>query len=207
MTRRIVISGLVFFGSLLLALLAVQADIPGAEELLAITGVVVVISVLLHGSSATPLGSWYGRQVAASQMTFAEERESTFSGLFTDSPDEIVRITPSELLAQMKSETPPIILDVRARAHYEDSSTQIPGSIRVLPDQIQDWGAENSSERTVVAYCRCPNEEASGRVSRQLVTMGFDARALEGGWEAWEKDFPVEQKGSQTIAIGNIMRS
>lgn len=191
-------------GSLLLALLAVQANIPGAEELLAITGVVVVISVLLHGSSATPLGYWYGRKVAQSQVTFAEERESTFSGLFTDGPDEIVRIGPAELAERMDSETPPIILDVRARAHYDDSTTQIPGSIRVLPDQIQAWAADQPRDRTVVAYCKCPNEEASGRVARQLVSMGFDARALEGGWTAWELDFPVEARGSQTILVDAI---
>src|SRR5690606_30685278 len=70
--------------SLLLALLVVQAHAPDAERLLAITGTVVVVSVVVHGMSATPLSNWYGRKVASSQITLAEEREGTFVGLFED---------------------------------------------------------------------------------------------------------------------------
>ena len=40
--------------SLLLALLVVQAGIPGSELLLATIGVVVLASVTIHGASATP---------------------------------------------------------------------------------------------------------------------------------------------------------
>ena len=54
--------------SLLLALLAVQAGVPGAEGLLAVAGVVVLVSVVLHGASATPLSAWYGRRVARQTM-------------------------------------------------------------------------------------------------------------------------------------------
>ncbi|MBC8075407.1 MAG: cation:proton antiporter, partial [Chloroflexales bacterium] len=46
--------------SLLLALLAVQAAIPQAEYLLAIIGVVVLVSVVAHGITATPVSTWYG---------------------------------------------------------------------------------------------------------------------------------------------------
>lgn len=192
-------------GSLLLALLVVQAGLPGADLLLAITGIVVLISILLHGSSATPLAGWYGRNLARSQATFAEERESTFNGLFTDSPDEIVRISPQDLLTMLTGDNPPIVLDVRARAHYDDSETQIPGSLRVLPDQIDEWAQEHSPDRTVVAYCKCPNEEASGRVARHLMAYGYDARALHGGWAAWEaQDLPVEPRGVSTVSLNMI---
>ncbi len=46
--------------SLLLALLVLQNGVANAEFLLAVTGVVVTVSVVLHGASATPL---YGRAV------------------------------------------------------------------------------------------------------------------------------------------------
>jgi len=59
--------------SLLLALLVVQADIPGAEFLLATVGVVVVSSVIVHGASATPASAWYGRRLES--RTLEEERE------------------------------------------------------------------------------------------------------------------------------------
>jgi rhodanese-related sulfurtransferase len=192
---------------LLLALLVVQAGVPQAEWLLAITGVVVVVSVVVHGSSATPLSAWYGRRIAASEVTMAEERESTFTGLFEPDADEIIRIKPDELAALLTSKNPPIVLDVRARAHHDRDDAQIPGSIRVLPDQIREWAADQQQGKVIVAYCSCPDEASSGRVSRQLIALGFDARALQGGYEAWREDYPVEPNGSVTISPSDLITS
>jgi rhodanese-related sulfurtransferase len=191
--------------SLLLALLAVQAGVPNSEYLMAITGTVVVVSVLAHGVSATPVSSWYGRRVAAAKLTMEEERESTFTGLFEPDANEIQRVTPDDLAAQMQSGTPPQILDVRSRAHYERDDGQIPGSIRVLPDQIGDWAATASKERPVVAYCTCPDEASSGRVSRFLKEAGFEASALKGGYNAWHEQYPVEPKGTAHLSPSRIL--
>ena len=137
--------------SLLLALLAVQASVPGAEGLLAITGVVVLLSVVLHGASATPLAAWYGRRVA--RQTLAEEREATATGLFQHEAKEVPRITPAELAVRLATPHPPIVLDVRTRSQYEQDDAQIPGSVRVAPDQVEAWAAHEARERSVVAYC------------------------------------------------------
>jgi sodium/hydrogen antiporter len=137
--------------SLLLVLLVVQAGVPGAERMLAITGVVVVVSVIAHGASATPLSAWYGRRVAAE--TLAEEREATATGLFQHDADEVPRITPEALAALLDGPNPPIVLDVRSRAQYEHDAMQIPGSVRVLPDQVEVWAAREARARAVVAYC------------------------------------------------------
>jgi NhaP-type Na+/H+ or K+/H+ antiporter len=137
--------------SLLFALLVVQANAPGAERLLAFTGMVVIVSVILHGASATPLSAWYGRQVAAE--TLAEEREATATGLFQHEANQTPRLTPAELAARLEGTHPPVVLDVRSRSQYEQDSGQIPGSIRVLPDQIEAWAAGATRERSVVAYC------------------------------------------------------
>lgn len=185
--------------ALLLALLAVQAGAPDAERLMGIVGTVVVVSVIAHGVSATPLASVYANRVAAAQQTLAEERESTFVGLFEPDANEIRRITPDELAAQLAGENPPLVLDVRSRAHYENDEGQIPGSIRVLPDQIEEWAANAQKDRPIVAYCTCPNEASSGRVSRRLQALGFDASALLGGYKAWEANYPVDPKGSVLI--------
>ena len=49
---------------------------------------------------------------------------------------------------------PPVILDVRSRSSYELADSRIPGSVRVLPDQVAEWAAANPLEDTlVVAYC------------------------------------------------------
>lgn len=173
--------------SLLLALLAVQAHVPGAEYLLAVTGMVVVVSVLAHGISATPLSTWYARRVAQAQQTLAEERVSDFSNLFEDEPTEIERITAEQLAEQLASPQPPLVLDVRARAHYEMGAAPIPGSVRVPPDQVEQWAKDQPKDRPIVTYCACPDEASSGRAARLLREMGFQAVALQGGERAWSK--------------------
>jgi NhaP-type Na+/H+ or K+/H+ antiporter len=142
--------------ALLLALLVVSAGAPQATSLLAITGVVVLVSVLVHGVTATPAARWYGARVAQASVTLAEERASDANGLFEGEATEVRRITPQALKAMMGESPPPIILDVRSRGHYAKSDGQIPGSVRVLPDQIREWAAQvdpASKHRRVVAYC------------------------------------------------------
>jgi sodium/hydrogen antiporter len=138
--------------SLLLALLVVQAHVSGAEAVLAVTGVVVLVSVVAHGASATPLSNWYGRRVAQATVTLPEERESTAVGLFQADPTAVPRITPQALAEQLAGPHPPIVLDVRARAHYDQDADQIPGSVRVPPDQVAAW-ANTEPPGVVVAYC------------------------------------------------------
>ncbi|HYZ03501.1 MAG TPA: cation:proton antiporter [Rubrobacter sp.] len=145
--------------SLLLALLVVQNGVANAEFLLAVTGIVVTVSVVVHGASATPLSTLYGR--AVEQRTLQEEREGTAAGLFEGSAGETFRIKPEELAGQLEGTNPPIILDVRTRSQYERDKRQIPGSIRVPTDRIEDWArrliAENLDGepflRPVATYC------------------------------------------------------
>lgn len=137
--------------SLLLALLVVQANIPGAEFLLATVGVVVIASVTIHGASATPFAVWYGRK--ADKETLAEERESTVVGLFDESKDEMTRYSPQELDELLAEPNPPIILDVRSRSAFDHDKARIPGDVRVLPDQVIEWAKGQSKDRLVIAYC------------------------------------------------------
>lgn len=145
--------------SLLLALLVLQSGVANAEFLLAITGVVVIVSVFAHGASATPLSALYGRAVERS--THAEERESTAAGLFGGAAGETPRITPDELAEQLQSKDPPIVLDVRTRSQYERDRERIPGGLRVPPDEVEDWAARwlaehpdgEPKERPIATYC------------------------------------------------------
>ena len=141
--------------SLLLALLVVQAGIPGSELLLATVGVVVMASVAIHGGSATPVGAWYGR--AAARETLEEERESTVAGLFGDHEGDVPTITPEELAGRLAAPNPPLVVDVRTRTSYIHDGSKIPGSLRVLPDQLRDWAADVAEDglpdEEYVAYC------------------------------------------------------
>jgi NhaP-type Na+/H+ or K+/H+ antiporter len=185
--------------SLLLALLAVHAHVPGAEYLLAITGMVVVVSVVLHGATATPIAAWYGQQVAASIPTLAEEREATFIGLFDGDPQSIPRISVHELAEALESDEPPLVLDVRSRARYEMVDTQIPTSVRVLPDHVTEWAANIEKDKLIVPYCSCPNDATSLRVTRILLDLGHNARNLDGGFDAWRAHYPLEAKGTPPL--------
>lgn len=137
--------------SLLLALLVVQDNVPGSERLLAITGAVVIVSVILHGASVAPLGKWYGQRVA--RQTLPEEREGTAAGIFGDHDGQVPRISPEELAARIEDPNPPVILDVRSRSQYAADGARIPGSIRVRPDEVVEWATGNPRDRLVVAYC------------------------------------------------------
>jgi NhaP-type Na+/H+ or K+/H+ antiporter len=137
--------------SLLFALLVVEQGVPGGEELFALVGVVVLVSVVAHGVTATPFSSWYARK--AGQETLVEERAGTAAELFTQRPDDIGRVTPAELADRLAGPNPPVVLDVRSRSEYDRDGVRIPSSIRVLPDQVTEWAADRLRDQPYVLYC------------------------------------------------------
>ncbi len=141
--------------SLLLALLVVGAGVSDSEFLLGIVGVVVTVSVVVHGASATPLSRRYGEAVM--RETHEEERDDA-AGIFEGAASESIRISAKQLSAMLADEIPPIVLDVRTRSQYEQDHSRIPGAVRVAPDEIDEWAREKRHDsqvegQRVVAYC------------------------------------------------------
>jgi hypothetical protein len=117
-----------------------------------VTGAVVIVSVVAHGASATPLSNWYARKVK--RETLPEERESTAAGLLGAEPGEVPRISAEELAARLASGDPPLVLDVRSRSDYErEPDRRIPGDEHVSPDQIPEWAARRRDRPPIVTYC------------------------------------------------------
>jgi NhaP-type Na+/H+ or K+/H+ antiporter len=139
--------------SLLLALLAVQAGFPGSETILAIAGVVVTVSVVLHGVSATPLTSWYARRAASE--TLAEERVSSARELLRADLDAepVPLVEPDELARRLSGPEPPLVLDVRTPSSLARDPARIPGALHVPLDPIASWAAREERRRALVAYC------------------------------------------------------
>ncbi len=137
--------------SLLLALLVVQADLEESELLLAVVGLVVLVSTVLHGASATPITTWYAKRISGS--VHDEERESDAAGIFGDHDETVPRIGVPELHQLLEGSEPPIILDVRSRMSYEHDNGRLPGDIRVPADRVVDWARGMTPDRAVVAYC------------------------------------------------------
>jgi NhaP-type Na+/H+ or K+/H+ antiporter len=180
--------------SLLLALLAVRAGVPEAEWLLAVAGLVVIVSVVAHGVSATPLAAWYARRVE--HETLAEERESTAVGLLRETRDEAPRVTPAQLAERLAGPAPPLVVDVRSRSDHAADPEGIPGSVRVTMDELAAWASGQVAGRPIVTYCGCPHEGSSARAAQQLRALGLDAGALAGGLDAWRASYPSPRQAS-----------
>jgi NhaP-type Na+/H+ and K+/H+ antiporter len=141
--------------SLLLALLVVEAGVPGSEFLLGVVGVVVTVSVVAHGASATPLSRRYGEAVM--RATHEEERDDA-GGIFEGAASDSIRISARQLSEMLHGEDPPTVLDVRTRSQYEQDHSRVPGAVRVAPDEVDGWAREQEhgsqvEGRRVVAYC------------------------------------------------------
>jgi len=79
----------------------------------------------------------------------------------------------AELAHRLESEQPPLVLDVRTRSQYRLDHTQIPGSIRVMPDDINDWAEQHppssaANTRSIIVYCTCPDDATSMAAARRL---------------------------------------
>lgn len=173
--------------SLLFALLVVNQGVPHAEWLLAVTGIVVTASVVVHGVTATPLAAAYGRAMA--RETLPEEREATAPGLFGVARPVVPLISPETLAAWLKGDDPPLVLDVRSRA-AAGQGEGIPGSIRVPLGDIETWAHDHSRERPIVTYCTCPEDASAIRAAELLQAAGFAVSALRGGLAAWQARDP-----------------
>jgi sodium/hydrogen antiporter len=141
--------------SLLLALLVVEAGVAGSELLLGVVGVVVTVSVVVHGASATPFSRRYGEAVM--RATHEEERDDA-AGIFEGDASESIRISPQQLSEMLGERVPPIVLDVRTRSQYEQDRSRVPGAVRVAPDEIDEWARERErgsqvEGQRIVAYC------------------------------------------------------
>jgi sodium/hydrogen antiporter len=174
--------------SLLLVILAIVEGLPDAEFVFGIVSVVVLMSVVLHGSSATPLLNRYERKqkeaplpeetaVSPALLLNAERKPVQLS--------DVPRMTVDELHALMLSDQPYTIFDVRRRNSLADTRT-IPGAIRLTVDDLGEWTRKLPKDPTIVVYCACPEEATAARGALVFIESGYpNVYALQGGWDAW----------------------
>jgi rhodanese-related sulfurtransferase len=110
----------------------------------------------------------------------------------------VPRITKEDLKQRLENQdtsTHPTVLDVRLKYPYEHSTVRLPGSIRMMPDAIDQ--SRIPRDRDVVAYDSDPDEVTSSGVAVQLIRLGFKASVLKGGVADWSgANFPVETKSA-----------
>ncbi|HEY0866655.1 MAG TPA: cation:proton antiporter [Fimbriimonas sp.] len=111
--------------TLLLILVPVFAEVPGADRLFHFATVVVLLSILVHGGSIMLSGN------RARRRSGAVEREDAASGPGPEPGPEAM--TPGELARLMATEDNVWLLDVRSERSYLDSPDQLAGSVRLHP--------------------------------------------------------------------------
>jgi NhaP-type Na+/H+ or K+/H+ antiporter len=143
--------------SLLLILIPVFAGLPGSERLFVFCCLIVLLSVLLHGSSLMLLG----RQPAPAVSPTANDTpaaapacsaECLLPGTIEHDDD---RISVEELRALQSAGAPVLIVDARSEPSFNSSRFQAQGALRILPGEaprrIGELGVPRQS--WIVVFC------------------------------------------------------
>jgi rhodanese-related sulfurtransferase len=92
-------------------------------------------------------------------------------------------ITHEQLQADLRSDHPPLVIDVRRKAAYLGATQVLRGALRRNPEAVAAWADQLPRPARVVVYC-AHGREVSQRTASELEQRGFDACFLEGGIEA-----------------------
>ena len=193
--------------TLLLALLPVFVGVPEGAAIFRSACLVVLVSIFVHGGTLI----WLGRRArraappAAGPKVDGPKLIATLPVAPSPAPASatvasLETISIAEVQALVAAGEPLVPLDVRRDDARGESSIQARGSLRVSP-LLAVADARRLAlpkDAWLVAYCTCPNEETSLRVTRELIRNGWPlTRALVGGFEAWRSaGLPVEPSGT-----------
>ncbi len=93
-------------------------------------------------------------------------------------------ISAAELRQAIRSETPPLVIDVRKAPAFRAARDMIDGALRRAPEEVARWASTLPYAEHVVVYCVHGHEVSQG-ACQALIATGLAARFLEGGIEAW----------------------
>ena len=94
----------------------------------------------------------------------------------------VPEITPKALDEKLKSDTPPLVIDVREPHEYR--FCHIEGALLKPLGDIEDWAQELDKEAEIVVQCH--SGMRSAHATAYLKHLGFKRVAnLRGGIDAW----------------------
>lgn len=126
--------------SILLALFVVVSGMAGGEQVFAVTGVVVLASVFLHGILGTPLVVWASRAPAAEIP-------------LTTEPDDVRRLSVEQLAVMLARREPVLVVDVRKAGSLDRDPRRIPTAVHYPPSDAAQRIAEEVPAAPIVLYC------------------------------------------------------
>lgn len=106
------------------------------------------------------------------------------------------KLTHPNTLKEGQGNAAPATANVRSPDEY--ASGHVPGAVNIPIDELEQRLTEIPQNRPVVTYCNMyhPGSSRGERAADLLESLGFRARALNGGYPAWlnetEKDKPDE---------------
>lgn len=102
--------------------------------------------------------------------------------------EDVPQIEAEALWDRLRSDSPPLVVDVREPREYDGGHVPEARLIR-LPELLRD--GDVPSDRSVVLVCR--GGRRSARAAAVLRQRGFDnVTALQGGMQAWERENLLE---------------
>lgn len=156
--------------SLLLVLLPVFAGLPGSDRLFAVCSLIVLLSVVIHGTSPMLLARFCKPKETEEPPPGAErpglpvvETPPAVAAAVPDAPvtkstaleisPQIVTLQELDRLRQANENV--ILLDVRTERSIEGSETMAQGAVRMPPDHVVDQARELKlpKEAWLIAYC------------------------------------------------------
>jgi rhodanese-related sulfurtransferase len=91
-------------------------------------------------------------------------------------------VTAAALKQSLRSDRPPLVIDVRRNERFLESPYVIEGALRRDPSKVNEWKKTLPAAASVVAYCVHGHEVSQG------VAKALGARYLEGGIEHWKEE-------------------
>jgi len=99
----------------------------------------------------------------------------------------VPRITVEELRGKLRTDEPPLLIDLRPRASAE-VEPGIPSAVLMSLDELIRRHDELPRHRDLVLYCGCPKDVTSAQGTLLLHKRGFTrVWPLAGGIEAWRR--------------------
>lgn len=96
-------------------------------------------------------------------------------------------VTMDELRAAMRSDDPPLLLDMRGAVMVADTGL-LPGAVATSMDGLDQAVRNWPKHKPVITLCACPQDASAIEAARRLTALGYlMARPLRGGYEAWQK--------------------
>lgn len=110
-----------------------------------------------------------------------------------------LRLEPAQLMAMINDARrsggdPPFIVDLRHPLDVLAEPVELPGAVRIGPDELKKRRQIIPVDRDIILYCICPSEETSAKVALDLRRMGVRrVRPLRGGLQGWrDAGYPVD---------------